>query len=237
MAYSDLLESEQAYWDEYTCLRALTDWDGFDERLDGFKREARAWLDQRNDYIWRLANGLEGGEPRGWNTAKRRARYDQLQPGSLNDGEPRHEVRLPAPGVLTDMERVYLEAREVYLTIDSADAKQRARKEAVTGVLVKRRQQLYRLIKAEPRHKYVASRKRRYEALCIATNHGAAYKRWNKTHNKYGVPLKPPEEQDKGREWCLKHARSFLGTSEQPAGSNRGPHISDWQRRVIGADG
>lgn len=35
----------------------------------------------------------------------------------------------------------------------------------------------------------------------------------------------------------VKLARTFVGTIEHPAGSNRGPHISDWQKQFMGFDG
>ena len=237
MAYSDLDEAERAHFDEYCrCGGSRTGTRSPTTRRSARTRPASGWTRAQN-YIWRLANGIEGRD-KGWKIANRQARYDQLGPNKLNTCEPRHEVRLPACGSLTASERVHIEEREGYLAIATVDAEQRARKIENGRWLINRRQQLYRLIKEEPRASNLAARQRRYRDLCIATQHGIHHTRWKRSHNAYGVPLKPEEPKSKGgREFCLRRARSYLGTSERPAGSNRGPHISDWQRRVYGSDG
>lgn len=237
MAYSDLTEAEQATWDEYTTLRGLTDWPGFDAAQKKRKEDARAWLLDRREHIEDLALGKVDGVDKGWGLAKRRARYEFLAPANLNVGAPKHEVRLPAPASMTAAEKVYMEEREGYLAFGSQTPEQKARKQANVDWLVKRRQDLWRLMRDDPQHNKAQDRQARYNALCIATHHGTPYEKWDKTHNKWGVPLKPPEPKS-GRQFCVSHARSFIGVSEHPAGSNSGhPQPSKWQERVYGDDG
>lgn len=234
-AYSFLTEAEQAHWNEYTNLRQISDWPGFDANQNQRKSDARAWILGQREQIAAAAKADGKG---GWDRNHRKARYDFLAPPNLNTGAPRHEVRLPAPGVMTDTEKVYTEEREVYLAFGSTTAGQKARKQANVDWLVLRRQQLYALIHEKDGDS--AGRQQRYEALCIATHYGKAYSTWDDSHNKWGVPNKVDKtpDEDPSRLACVKHALSFVGVAEHPAGSNKGtPHPSDWQKRVIGADG
>jgi hypothetical protein len=235
-AYGDLTEGEQAHWNEYTNLRQISDWPGFDDAQDQRRADSRTWLQDRRAYIADLAEGNVEGEPAGWDTASRQERYDFLADDNLNSGAPKHEVRLPCSGTATDAEKSYIEEREVYLVFGSTTDKQKARKQANVDWLVDRRKSLWHLMKDDADNNGSNDRQARYDNLCIATHHGAAYEEWDEAHNKYGEPYSP--DDDGGRSWCVSHAKSFIGVSESPPDSNKGnPQPSDWQKRTIGYDG
>jgi hypothetical protein len=231
--YSFLTDAEKATWNEYTNLRQLTNWPGFDAAQTHRKLDSRNWLLKQRKAIEAAAKA-DGRN--GWDKNHRKARYDFLAPANLNVGAPVHRVRLPAPGVCTDTEKVYIEEREVYLTFGSTSDDQKARKLANVNWLVERRKQLYRLMHAKGGE--YAGRQKRYDALCVATHHGSAYEAWDDSHNKWGVPTKPESPALSARRQCVNHALGFVGVVENPAGSNKGhPHPSDWQDRLLGADG
>ena len=108
---------EQAYWDEYGTLRAITDWDGFTDAQENRKLAARDWLVEQRKQIWRMSQPASlGGDGKGWNHLNRQARYNQLSDDSLNQAEHAHEYTLPASGC-TPTEKSYIEEREGYLMI------------------------------------------------------------------------------------------------------------------------
>jgi hypothetical protein len=236
-SYGDLNKEERAHWDEYQTLREISDWLGFDAAQQERKEDARKWLVDRRKTIWRLAQPKnKGGDGNGWKANNRRARHTFLKDENLNTGAPKHEVRLPAPAVCTNAEKVYIEEREGYLAFGSTTPQQKARKTANLTWLVERRKKLYRLVKEDK----TDSRQRRYEALCIATHTGEAYKEWDKKHNKWGVPLKPPtpKADSSSRAGIVRWCNKYVGVKERPAGSNRGePQPSGWERRVFGGTG
>jgi hypothetical protein len=142
------------------------------------------------------------------------------------------KVRLPAPAVCTNAEKAYIEEREGYLAFASVNHS-RSGASWPTWWLVERRKRLYRLIKDKP----TENRKRRYDALCIATRTGQAYKEWDRTHNKWGVPIKTgpdPHSREGIVRWCNK----YVGVKEHhlaPTGASR--IRPDWERRVYGGTG
>src|SRR3954468_266257 len=233
-AYGHLTDAEKAHWNEYTNLRQISDWLGFDSAQQSRKEAARKWLVGRRKEIWRSAQPKsKGGDGQGWKVANRRQRHTFLKDDHLNKGAPKHRVRLPAPAVCTNTEAVYIEEREVYLVFGTTTKQQKARKVANLTWLVERRKRLYKLIKEKP----TDARKRRYDVLCIATHTGQAYKDWDRTHNKWGTPTKPPVDKH-SRAGIVKWCKNYIGVKEHPAGSNRGePHPSDWERRVYGGTG
>jgi hypothetical protein len=238
VSYGDLTEGEQAHWNEYTNLRGISDWPGFDAAQDQRRADSRQWILDRRQYISDLANGKVEGQPSGWNTSNRKARYDFL--GGLNSGAPKHEVRLPCSGTATDTEKVYVEEREVYLAFGSTTDEQKARKQANVDWLVSRRKQLWHLMKDDPDGNKKNDRQTRYDNLCIATHHGSAYDAWKETHNKWGEPYTPSSggSSKSGRSKCKDWLDSYLGVTENPANSNKGnPQPSGWQKRVYGSDG
>jgi hypothetical protein len=236
-SYGDLNKEERAHWDEYQTFREISDWLGFDAAQEERKQDARKWLVDRRKHIWRLAQPKnKGGDGNGWRHANRRDRHTFLKDENLNKGAPKHEVRLPAPAVCTNAEKVYIEEREGYLAFGSVTPEQKVRKTANLTWLVERRKRLYRLIKEEP----TDSRRRRYDALCIATHTGEAYKEWDKKHNKWGVPLAPPtpKADSTSRAGIVRWCNKYVGVKEKPAGSNKGePQPSTWERRVYGGTG
>jgi len=240
MAYSDLTETEQKYWDEYGTLRAITDWEGYSDAQEGRKMNARDWLVNQRKEIWRCAEGKKncsGGA--GWDVNNRAARYDQLKDESLNTATAKHEYTLPANGC-TPSEKSYIEEREGYLMLGgdgkSADDKQKARKTANSDWLVSRRKQVWHLGEDEGWNE--AERELRYENLCIATHYGSFWDDYEKSHNKYGQVIHDEPSGGGSRSACKDWLEKYLGVSENPSGSNKGqPQPSKWQERVYGDDG
>jgi len=235
--YGDLTEAEQAHWNEYTNLRQISDWPGFDAAQDQRRADSRQWILDRRDYLVQLANGEVDGQPAGWDANNRKSRYDFL--GQLNSGAPKHEVRLPCSGTATNTERVYIEEREVYLAFGSTTDAQKARKQANVDWLVEQRKKLWHLMRDDASKNKANDRQTRYDNLCIATHHGSAYTEWDKTHNKWGVPYSDTSTNGKSsRSKCKDWLDSYIGVHENPDGSNKGdPQPSQWQKRVYGGDG
>jgi hypothetical protein len=237
MSYGDLTEGEQAHWNEYTNARSISDWPGFDADQDQRRADSRTWLQERRQYIYDLAEGNIEGETPGWDEANRQERYDFLSDENLNNGAPKHEVRLPCSGSATDTEKVYTEEREVYLAFGSTTDEQKARKQANVDWLVARRKQLWHLMDDEPEGNEANDRQVRYDNLCIATHHGSAYEEWDATHNDWGEPYTDTGEGG-GRSACLDWLDRYVGVHESPDGSNTGhEQPSKWQTRVYGDDG
>jgi hypothetical protein len=238
-SYGDLNEGEQAHWNEYTNLRQISNWPGFDAAQDKRRGDSRTWLQDRRAQLW---NDLysEPVDDAANQRNKRAQRYDFLKDQNLNTGAPKHEYRLPAPATCTTTEKVYIEEREVYLIFGSTTDAQKARKTANLTWLQDRRKQLWHLMKDDPGGNTSNDRQARYDALCVATHHGSVWTAHEKAHNKYGVPYSPPSSStsSKGRSGCVSRAKSFVGVSENPANSNRGnPEPTGWQKRVMGFDG
>lgn len=231
--YDLLTEGEKAYWDAYANLRAISDWPGFQPDQDQRRANARTWLQNRRKDIWRLAQDPPKGDGQGWDHANRRQRYETLKDEHLNSSTvQRKETTLPANGC-TDAERSVIEEREVWWQIDSTTDQQKADKQACTDWLVARRKQVWHLMQDDPGGNEANHRQTRYDNLCIATKYGSAYEKWKKTHDQYGKALKA-STRDEIAKWLDK----YVGTSEDPKGSNRGePQPSGWQRRVYGSDG
>jgi hypothetical protein len=233
--YGDLSEAEQAHWNEYTTLRQLSDWPGFDAAQDQRRADARQWIVDRREYLVELANGEVEGEPAGWEINHRKERYDFL--GTFNSGAPKHEVRLPCSGTATDAEKVYVEEREGYLAFGSTTEAQKARKIANLNWLQERRKSLWHLMRDDADGNEANDRQTRYENLCIATSHGEPYENWVATHNKWGEPISSGTSGS-ARSRCKDWLDSYVGVAENPQGSNKGsPQPSSWQKRVYGSDG
>jgi hypothetical protein len=238
MSYGDLTEGEQAHWNEYTNLRGISDWPGFDDAQDQRRADSRTWLQDRREYIRALADGEVEGEEPGWNVANRQERYDFLADENLNQGAPKHEVRLPCPGTSTDSEKVYVEEREVYLVFGSTTDEQKARKQANVDMLVSKRKKLWHLMQDDPNANEPNDRQDRYDALCIATHYGSAYEEWDATHNKYGDPYTDDDDKS-SRQVAMDHLEKRTGYKESPDGSNfdnRSDGIKTAQRQTAGGD-
>jgi hypothetical protein len=230
--YTELTSDEKAYWDEYTRLRELSDWPAYSAEQGQRRSDSRDWLTSRRKQIYRLAQPKsEGGDGQGWHHSNRRERYEQLRSENLNSGTCRRLCQLPT-GALTDDECVLVSEREMWWNVSSADESQKGAKQACTDWLIARRKQLWHLIEDEGSEN---NRQTRYQKLCIATRYGSAYDDWAKTHN-----TETGAEKGSGvssREKAVQNCRKWLGTSERPANSNKGPHIDDWCRRVYGGTG
>lgn len=240
-SYSDLTDAERAHWNEYTNLRLISDWPGFDAAQLGRRSETLMWINNRMTYLVMLAAGQVDNEKPGWHIHNRGLRYDYLS--RRGGGRPRHEVTLPCPGSATDLEKVYIEEREVYLVFASTTKSQKERKSANARWLVQQRKRLFHLGQHHGWNR--GGRTERYRALCIATQHGEHYKEWDETHTKYGTRIKPVSSNvgksgtgSKQRDDICDWLDLKVGIHENPQGSNRGePQPSRWQYRVYGGDG
>lgn len=237
MSYGDLTEGEQAHWNEYTNLRGISDWPGFDEAQDQRRADSRLWLEDRRAELWHYLNSEPIDEAANEEN-KRRERYEFLKDENLNGGAPKHEVRLPCSGTATDTEKVYIEEREVYLAFGSTTDAQKARKQANVDWLVSRRKSVWHLMQDDPDANESNDRQTRYDNLCIATHYGSAYEAWDGTHNKWGEAYTPTGSGGTGRSACKEWLDKYIGVHESPDGSNTGhEQPSKWQDRVYGSDG
>lgn len=230
--YELLTEGERCYWDAYTRLREISDTPGFDADQDQERGECRSWLQARREEIWTLAQ--DDGDGNGWDHANRRERYETLQDAHLNGGRCQRVTSLPSDHG-TDAERSYIGERKTWWQISSVDDYSYEIKQRCSDWLIARRKQVWHLMQDDPEANAANNRQTRYDNLCIATRHGSAFADWHATHDyQTGEPIQTASS----REWVVEHARSFLGVSENPPESNKGsPQPSEWQRRVIGADG
>jgi hypothetical protein len=214
--YDLLTPAEADTYDEYCRLRQLSDWPEFDDGQAKRKADAGEWIEDRRDYIERLANGEVEGEPPGWDTSNRRERYDFL--GTKSSGSPARLCQLPTTDA-TDSEAVHISEREVWWRIDTDYDAQRARKQACTDWLVERRKYVWRLaegqIEGETPGWDIANRSERFDNLCIATKHGSAYEDWCDEYNET-TGEKKGDWRDKSAAWHNGH----VGITEDPANSN-----------------
>jgi hypothetical protein len=233
MGYEHLTDAERAHYDEYCNLRAISDWAGFTQAQGNRRDAARAWLDDQRKQIFRRAEGQVEGVPAGWEREDRRKRYVMLTPETLLTASARREVRLPAAGC-TPTESAYVEEREVYLALASTTPDQKARKTANLDWLVNRRKQLFGLGSEHGWNE--ANRRNRYNALAIATSHGAPFEAWKATHDPTtGVPL--PTASGSSRQRALKWLAAREGITESPAGSNTDDRQDGIRRAQTGCAG
>lgn len=232
--YNELTEGERCYWDVYTRLRELSDWEGFSEAQDITRQLARNWLVAKRKEIWRLAQPkADGGDGQGWGHANRSARYEQLKDDSLNIGSCRRLCQLPTNGG-TPGEKAGISEREMWWNISSVNDETKTWRQSNADWATNTRKQIWHL--AEDEGWTTNDRELRYDNLCIATKHGSPYDEWAKTHNTTTGEAK--STGGGSRSDCKKWLDSFLGVHENPDGSNKGqPQPSKWQQRVYGDDG
>ena len=235
--YAQLTDTEKAYWDIYTRLRSLSDWEGFTDGQDQARGDSRDWLVNQRKYIWRCAEGKVDGVKPGWDVSNRSARYDQLKDDNLNSGSCRRICQLPTSGG-TATEKVKISEREMWWRVSSVDDETKRWRENNASWLTDRRKQVWHLIN-DPGGSTENDRQRRYDNLCIATKTGSAYDNWAKSHNTTtGAEKSSGEAGGNSRAKAVSNAKSYLGVSENPPESNRGnPEPSGWQKRVMGFDG
>jgi hypothetical protein len=211
--YDDLTDGEAAHWNEYTRLRALSDWPGYTDEQTQRKTAARAWLDERRAELWHHLNTEPINDAE--NKANhRRERYDQLLPDSLNAGACRTLCQLPT-GHATDAEAALISEREMWWRVQSTTDAQHDRKTQCTDALVERRKELSRLIEDDPEKNEANHRHERYTNLQVATKYGSGYDQWLDEHDALtGEPL--GDWRDASAKWHDAH----LGITENPAGSN-----------------
>lgn len=238
--YSKLTETEKCYWDVYTRLRELSDWQGFSDGQERVKDEARGWLVNQRKSIWRAAQPKsKGGDGRGWSYGNRTARYEQLRDDKLNTGTCRRVASLPSNGG-TPAEKAGIAERRMWWMVNSVDDRTKSWRQSNADWATTTRRQIYSLAEKKGSGGWKKSdRQLRYDNLCIATKTGDAYKGWAKTHNTVSGKAKPKAPStSKGRKACLANMKRYVGVSENPRGSNRGtPQPGGWQKRVIGGTG
>ena len=218
-SYGDLTEGEQAHFDEYSNLVRSVIGPGSTTRNASASARRAAWLEDRRAQLWHDLNDEPVDHEE--NEANKRAqRYEFLKDSNLNSGSPKHEVRLPCPGGATDLEKVYVEEREVYLSFGSTTDEQKARKQANVDWLVTQRKKVWHL--GEDEGWDVNNRDERYDALCIATHHGSAYEYWDEDHNKWGEPYAPAESSQPAPA-DLRLARRSRRRLGEPDGLQQGP--------------
>ena len=235
MTWDVLTPAEGETYSEYTRLRQLSDWAGFDNRQAAAKDAAGAWIAERRAYIIDLANGDVPGKEPGWDTADRKQRYDYL--GTTASGSPHALCQLPTEAG-TDTEKAVISEREMWWRIPSTEyTEQSKRRQACTDWLIARRKYVWNLAEgniedAEPGWDH-ADRRQRYANLQIATKYGSAYDDWLETHDaQTGAELGGGNgsSREKALAWMSKH----LGCYESPDGSNsdsRSDGIHAAQRR------
>ncbi len=234
--YDQLTEAEKAYWDIYTRLRELSDWEGFSDGQENIKNLARDWLVNQRKFIWRCAEGKETPQYKaGWDINQRSERYEQLKDDKLNNGSCRRTCQLPTNGC-TASEKSGISEREMWWRVNSVDNDTKAWRQSNADWATNRRKQVYSL--AEDEGWDEAERELRWENLCIATKTGDAYTQWAKTHNTTTGEKKSSSSGKSSRSKTVDWLESYIGVHESPDGSNKGsPQPSGWQNRVYGDDG
>jgi len=232
--YDALTEAEAAYWDIYTRLRELSDWEGYSEAQDAIRGLARDWLVAQRKYIWRCAEGKIDGVDPGWDVNQRSERYAQLADDKLNAGSCRRICQLPTNGG-TPSEKAGISEREMWWRVSSVDEPTKGWRQSNADWATARRKQVWHL--AEDEGWDEAERELRYENLCIATKTGDPYEQWAKTHNTTtGAEHATGGSSSRAR--AVELCRSNLGVRENPHGSNRGsPQPDGWSNRVYGSSG
>jgi hypothetical protein len=235
--YAQLTPAEQCYWNAYTRLRQLSDWEGFTDGQAQAKEQARAWLVNQRQEIWRCAEGKKPDQCKpGWEINQRRERYEQLKDDNLNTGSPRNLCQLPTNGG-TPTEKAKISEREMWWNQESVDEQTKQWRQANADWLTSRRKQVYSLMQSDPSGNTPAARSARYQNLSIATRYGDAYTNWAKTHDTTTGAAKTSSATG-ARSRCKQWLDSYIGVHENPDGSNRGsPQPSTWQKRVYGTDG
>jgi len=233
--YDALTDTEKCYWNAYTRLRELSDWEGFTDTQRSEADAARAWLVNQRKEIWRCAEGKkpESCKP-GWNINNRRKRYEKLKDASLNSGSPGGTLCQLPTGAGTPSEKCMISEREMWWNQSSVDDTTKGWRQHNADVLTNRRKQVWHLGEDDGWDK--SDRKKRYDNLCIATKTGSAYEQWSNTHNATTGASTSGGKSARSR--CKDWLDSYLGVSESPPNSNKGqPQPSKWQQRVYGSDG
>jgi hypothetical protein len=218
--YDLLTAAEQDTYDEYTRLRQLSDWPGFDADQQQRKDEAGRWISDRRAEL----QDLMRTDPAHNAEYHRQRRYEYL--GTTSSGKPHKLCQLPTSDQLTDGESAYISEREVWWRIDTDYVEQEARKQLNWDWLVSQRKYVWRCAEGEIEGVdpgwTINNRQPRYEMLEIATKHGTAYTDWCETHNPTtGEPLEPEAPPSSGwRDKSEKWHESHLGITESPADSN-----------------
>jgi hypothetical protein len=232
--YDDLTVTEKCYWNVYTRLRELSDWEGFTDGQDEARAQARDWLVNQRKEIWRCAEGkkqCDGGA--GWNVNQRAERYEQLKDESLNAGSCRRLCQLPTNGC-TPTEKAGISEREMWWRVSSVDEQTKAWRQSNADWATARRKQVWHLGEDEGWDE--AERELRYDNLCVATKTGEAYEDWAAGHNT--TTGEPIAAAGSTRADAVARCRHYLGVSESPPESNRGnPQPDGWEHRVYGASG
>jgi hypothetical protein len=215
--WKDLMESEQNTCDEYCGGVALSDWPGYDDKMEKRRKDAWHWL---NDRLIELRAEISSSSSAENHENKRYNRRDYI--ASVVEGNNR-EVRRKGPnypaGHATTNEAVYIEEREYYVAWNSAYDAQKERKLDNLRWLEERRKYVWRQAEgSEPSDAGPGwdkkHREERYDNLCVATHYGTPWEKWQAGEH---------PSQDDGGNWRDKSAtwhNDHLGITESPADSN-----------------
>jgi hypothetical protein len=208
-------DGEQATCEEYTFLRRLEDWQGYDDAQTARRKAAWHWLNDR------LAE-YESGAAAHWAHASERESYIDAV---LHGYDELHfkQAEYPRDWLPNghDDQNVYAKERCYYVSFESAYDEQKQRKLDNLHRLQSERQGLWRY--AEEHGWDGDHRRQRYDDLQIATHYGSAWEDWKAGDYEYTDPdpafnTKPPAGnwREKSGSWHDGH----LGITESPADSN-----------------
>jgi len=209
--WKDLTDGEQNTCDEYCGNANLSDWAGYDTTMEGRRKDAWHWLNDRLEELRQLIKDETNQQN---HDAKRYNRRDYLK-GVVEDGYRKvHRTGPNYPaGHATDAEAVYIEEREYYLAWNSAYEEQKQRKLDNLEWLEGRRQYVWRQAEGsiesdagpgwDKKH-----RRERYDNLCIATHYGSAWEDFQQ------------EQKGSWRDASAKWHDGHLGITESPPDSN-----------------
>lgn len=213
MAYADLTAPEQAHFDEYRNLHAISDWPGFTASQRARMDECHAWIVARRKELRRLI----AHDAKNNGRLRRRKRLATLKDGNLKRGGATRGAQLPAM-YGTAREKVLIEEREVYWLLKPSTEQQRRRKAANLAELAELRRKLWAVMESDPKNNDRLHRERRRDNLCIATRTGSAWKTWKANHNPQTGKAKPTQPQR--RQAIIAFHKAHEGISEIPANSN-----------------
>jgi hypothetical protein len=206
-------DAEKTTCEEYTFLRRLEDWDGYDDAQTARRKAAWHWLNDR------LAE-YEAGEHDDWEHHAERAKYiDSV----LHGHDELHYTAKDYPRDWLpsghDDQNVYVKERCYYLAFETEYEEQKQRKLDNLNRLQQERQDLWRY--AEDHGWDGDHRRQRYDDLQIATHYGSAWEAWHAGSYTYCDPDPAFHKSDKSwRDESADWHESHLGITESPADSN-----------------
>jgi hypothetical protein len=215
--WKHLGDAEKTTCEEYTFLRRLMDWAGYDDAQTQRRKDAWHWLDDRLDCY-----ATKGSDCASWANASQRADYIDAVINRGYDVLHYAQASYPRdwmPGGHDD-QNVYVKERCYWLSFQTQYDAQKQRKLDNLYWLQNERQAVWRY--AQDHGWDSDHRRQRYDNLQIATHYGSAWEAWKAGTYTFPDPdpkfhPKPTTSwRDKSKSWHEKH----LGITENPADSN-----------------